>query len=955
MDRTEGAPSRPAAGNNYLGRILRERRIEVLGPVNLGKLAGVRISAENLPRFMELLENRRYFAIGQGVPLNRIAEVFLTPGLDGLNEKGPLVLTVGNLGGVLPSLGKYLGDAEAAVKLGDFTAAARSWFWVTALAREKGDGADICARISRQISENNMAEYLMLNSSPQPIIDLLIQLENHELNLELFRQLSQFSRQERSYRELKDAASGDKSKAAALKKLLKKNDVSEARQAAYEKGYAMETETELALQLLKIFKNQASYFKHYIEMHLEEGDLKGADDYITRARRVGVADRDIFILADRRRKAVVEEFLKGNPAAETTLDGLFSKLQTGALKPEEFDAVLTFEIGFEYFIYRILRMLNERRLTAYQAIERLEIYHLNDPLQARKVFELKNGIFGRILNDAVGGQKLSAEEEKFIQRQKLLTAYAQYNPERLQFFLEQIKSTLQMAQRNQREAVNGGLLRIIYKFLGLKDTIVNTGESLSIADNSTGEEFLVLRDVEMVHAGRKLIDLGRAQEALGLALDYSSNRSGYAGYEIEIAALAELGKYEEARKCLEAAGCLIRLETFPVIEKAVREGRPFSRAEVDDLLARLIDPNQKEVKIGEKRKVRLRGYHQEAMDRLLRKAGSSAESAEGIFVRLEEVFRGEARMLGGMPAALGFQVGMLEEGRDPQSAITELAREAFLKIFPQLHQEILGFIERGDKTEVHFLRPMLLRYAVALNQSGHFEEARQIFEFLIKDLSRKEIRNLEQLRLTFLTAINYADVGNETQAIKLHRRIAQVYLNTNGTWPEESRDYFARNFAILSGLVTDPAEKERYLAQALQLPCDMKSYRVNVATTLVFFKRYAEAEPLLNKVLAEEPDSISAVHDLSLIYLETGRSDRVWGLVSRYVRTHAKLAPYSIWVNNLLYLLAEKFGQEEARRAFEKNTAAYTHEELCEWVADLPGFMLRRLSPEFRSYLRLDT
>lgn len=955
MDRTEGAPGRPAAGNNYLGRILRERRIEVLGPVNLGKLAGVRISPENLPRFMELLENRRYFAIGQGVPLNRIAEIFSTPGLNGLTEKGSLVLAVGNLGGVLPALPKYLGDAEEAVKAGDLKAAAQAWFWASALAREKGDGADICARISRRILENNMAEYLMHNRSPQPAIDLLIQLGDHELNLDLLRQLSQFSRQERSYRELKEAASSDKSKAAALKKLLKKNDVSEARQAAYENGYALETELEVIQQLLKVFKNQAPYFKHCIEMNLEEGYLEGADDYIDRARGVGVADRDIFILADRRRKAVVEEFLKGNPAAETTLDGLFSKLQTGALKPEEFDAVLTFEIGFEYFIYRILRMLNENRLTAYQTIERLKIYHFNDPLQARKVSELKNGIFGRILNEAVGGQKLSAEEEKFIQRRDLLTAYAQYNPERLQFLLEQIKSVLQIAQRNRREATNGEALKRIYKLLALKDSIENTGESIAIADNLTGEEFPILRDVEMIHAGKKLIDLGRAEEALDLAHKYTVNRAGYAGYEIEIAALTELGGYEEARDRLEEVGFLVRLNAFPIIQKAAREGRPYSRVEIDELLAQLINKNEKEIKIGRRLKFWIHGYNSEVMGRLLTRAETSAEMAEEIMYRLGEVFKEEARSLGGMPAALAFQVGLLLQDKNTPFVLSEAVREAHKKIFPQLHKVILAFYERSEVAAAQILRPMLEKYAVALNQSGHFEEARQVFELLLKGLPGKEIRNLEQLQLIFLAAINYADVGNEAQAIKLHRRVAHFYETGEGEMPEEARDYFARNYAILSGLVTDPAEKERYLVKALQLPCDMKSYRVNVATTLVFFRRYAEAEPLLHKILAEEPDSISAIHDLSMIYFETGRSDQVLRLVLRYVRTHPRLAPYSIWVNNLLYLLAEKFGQEEARRAFEKNTSAYTREELCEWVADLPGFMLRRLSPEFRKYLRLDT
>jgi len=960
VDRGEGAPGRPAAGKNYLGRILRERRIEVLGPVNLGKLAGVRISPENLPRFMELLENRRYFAIGQGVPLNRIAEIFITSGLNGLMEKGPLVLAIGNFGGVLSSLPKYLGDAEEAVKTGDLKAAAQAWFWASALAREKGDGVDICARISRRILENNPAEYLMLNRSPQPVIDLLIQLGDHELNLDLLRQLSQLTRQERTYGDLKKAvasAISDKPKDAALKilkKFIKKNQLSETRQAAYENGYALETELEVVQQLLAVFKNQASYFKHCVEMNLEEGYLEGADDNIDRARRAGVVDRDIFNLADRRRNAVVEGFLKENSAAEKTLDGLFAKLQAGALKPEEFEAVLNFEIGFEYFIYRILRMLNENRLAAYRTVERLKIYHFNDPLQARKVSELKNGIFGRILNEAVGGQKLSAEEEKFVQRPDLLTAYAQYNPERLQFFLGQIKLALQMAHRNGREAVNSEAIKRIYKFLALKDAIVNTEEALAIVDTGDGEEFPILRDAEMSHAGRKLIALGRAREALPLARAYNANRAGCAGYEIEVAALTELDRYEEARDRLEETGFLIGLKDFPAVQKAVREEKPYSRVEIDELLARLIDKKATEAKIDGRRKIWMHGYHPEPMSRLLIRAEASAEMAEGIMDRLGEVFKEEARSLGGMPAALGFQVGLLWQDQDLKSVMSETVREAHKKIFPQLHKEILRFFEREGEV-AHFLRPMLERYAVALNQSGHFDEARQIFELLIKDLPKKDIRNLEQLRLIFLTAINYADVGDEAQAIKLHRKIAQVYLHTSGTWPEESRDYFARNFAILSGLVTDPAEKEQYLAQALQLPCDMKSYRVNVATTLVFLKRYAEAEPLLNKVLAEELDSISAIHDLSLVYLETGRSDRVWGLVSRYVRTHAQLAPYSIWVNNLLYLLAEKYGQEEARRAFKKNTAAYTHEELCEWVADLPGFMLRRLSPEFRSYLRLDT
>lgn len=466
---------------------------------------------------------------------------------------------------------------DQAFKARNYSRAFAAYHLALLMAETAGNGEGFRGMIKAKLAERieEIAEYTVIDRAPEKAISLFIHLADHQLNFQLLDKLKALSGHEAVYWN----SAGNK---IDLKTYARKNSLRPILVEALIDGRAHETEWVFLARLSDAFQDQGElgYHKRYVERNLEIGNRQTVKNELDAVRDERLIDRDYLVLNDRLRQEKVEEYLRENPAVRKDLEKLLAQLRTRGASSQEVEGLIDSEIRLECLVYMLLRLREGRRLAAYQATDRL-LATLTNGWQGR-VSGLKFGIFGRILNDAIQGEKLSAEEVDLLKQKTLLKAYQAYNPKRMEAFLALIFDNLCSARRSEKVA-NLELLKAIHQQVVLEAETMAEEGSLTIKKDD-GTDFTVNAEDDCLSAGWSLISWGREEEALEFGRRYSRSRAGVAGYAVEVLALTELERYEEAGRRLIQVELLLDKELSLKLRQAIVRRESYFLVEAEEEL-----------------------------------------------------------------------------------------------------------------------------------------------------------------------------------------------------------------------------------------------------------------------------------------------------------------------------------------------------------------------------------
>lgn len=838
-----------------------------------------------------------------------------------------------------------LRHGDQAFKAKNYSRGFTAYHLALLMAEKAGTGVGFCGMLKAKLAErlDGIAEYAVIDRAPEKAISLFIHLADHQLNFLLLDKLKTLSRHEAEYWK----PAGGK---VDLKTYAKKNSLRPALVEALVDGRAHEAECEFLARFSDAFQDQSilSYHKRYVERNLETGQRPVVENELKAVREEGLIDRDYLVINDRLRQEKVEEYLRENPSIRKELEKLFSQLRSRGASPQEVEGLIDSEIRLECLVYMLLRLCEGRRLAAYQTADRL-LAALTNGWQGR-VSGLKFGIFGRILNDAIQGEKLSAEEVDLLKQKALLRAYREYNPKRMEAFLALIFDSLAAARRGEK-VTNLELLKSIHQQVVLEaETAAEEGPLVIKKDDGT--DFPVNNEADCLSAGWSLVSWGKVEEALEFGRRYSRSHAGIAGYEVEVLALTELQRYEEAWRRLVEVDLLLNKEMSLRLRQAIVRRESYFMIEAEEDLKGLIC-QLRTVRYQGKKAV-LRGFERNKMNGLLFLADHFPKYRAQIFDKLADFFAEQAATLEGLPAAVGFVYGLLKEFEEKNPLFAPL-KDEFERIMPAVHGPIMDFL-RGNRAAVvevgtYFLSP----YAKVLANMGLFLEAAEVLEIFLPQEREGETLDLLGINTLMLCAINYGNSGREDKARALHLRLMRFL--ESGRAPEvvaaanKVTDYTSKNYALLANLHTDPAEVGRFVELALKAGPRSETSLTNITSALVFLKRYEEAEDYARSTLLLNPFQGSANFDLAKVLMETGREREVWEIVTLFEMKDRDAVPRIVWLNCILFRMSTEFGYAAYGEALAGNRAAYPKEKMAAVVRGYPGMFLRRLPLAFLDYL----
>lgn len=698
-------------------------KIEVLGPVTPGKINGLNILPQVASRLERALAPVKYFALAKGTNISDLTKALRSEDLNRFAVRGRLFLCLGEPRAVFPPLERSLKDFKDAFKGKKFIAAAEAGLKALAVVEGEDQRPAVAQELLTRLKGglNELAGHYVQQRSPREITALFLELADRELNLEMLSRLAHLSDNE-----LKVDQS-DRS-APAFKKFLKKENIRPLLLEAFDKMYPLESEAEFTLKMAEAFPAETAYVRQLIDLELKAGDLKDAQEHIRGLRESGLMDLELWQRADRLRGLLIAEELAKHPDQKIFLERSFEKLVSGKMTAGEYEAVKTYEIGLEYFIEKCLELSSTKRMIAYRTISRLSEIVKNG--EERRVAEVKQGIFGRILSDAIKGVRLPEEEKELLSDFSLLQSYQRFNPARAEQFVLEIRGKLLKAQDSREQLPNDKILKLAYKLLVLEPRFEGTGETLKV-DFEDGNPPQEITEEEASTYGWAMVAYGFPEKALNLVRSYSKLSPTCALYEIELAALLEQGDFALAGRLFEAIRPVLSPEEAGRFQRALKEQRLYTQVEVDDNL-RLLIIERTRVVDHQGRRYHLRKFEESRLNRLLGIAAYYKSTREYAFDKLTQLFLAQAQSLEGTSVVLGLLAGILYEQQQNPEKLKPIADE-ILTMLRSLNRTMAGTFAKDPLTAGEVLGEQINVYGILLEQGGlkaEFAEIKAPFDSL---------------------------------------------------------------------------------------------------------------------------------------------------------------------------------------------------------------------------------
>ena len=701
----------PPRVETTLGGVLRRRNIQILGPITAGKMNGLNISSPVAERLERMLGPVKYFALAKGTNISDLNKALRSEDLNKFAVRGRLFLCLGAPGSIFPPLERSLKDFKDASKRRDFMSAAESGLRALAVAEGEELGAarqEILARLKGGLDD--LAEQYVQRRNPMEITALFLELGDKDLNLEMLSKLARLSTNE-----LK-AETADRS-SPAFKKFLKKEGIRPLLLEAFDKMYPLESEAEFALKMAEAFPAETAYVRQLIDLELKAGDLKDAQEHIRVLRESGQMDLELWQRVDRLRGLLIAEELAKHPDLKIFLERSFEKLVSGKITAGEYEAVKTYEIGLEYFIEKCLELSSTRRMIAYRTISKLSEIVKNG--EERRVTEVKQGIFGRILSDAIRGIHLPEEEKELLSDFSLLRSYQRFNPARAEQFVSEIREKLLEAQASRAQSPNNKVLKLIYKFLVLEPKFEGKDELLKVdfEDGNPPQEISV---EEASTYGWAMVAFGFPDKALNLVRSYSKLSPTCELYEIELAALLEQGNFALAERLFAAIRPVLGPEEAGRFARALNEKKLYKQVEADDNLNLLIIERTRVVD-HQGRRHSLRKFEESKLNRVLGIATFYQSTRKYVFKKLTDIFLAQAQSLEGASVVLGLLAGILYEQQKEPEKLKPIDSE-ILTMLRLLNRTMTDTFAKDLRIAGEVLGDQINVYGILLKQGGHEQE-----------------------------------------------------------------------------------------------------------------------------------------------------------------------------------------------------------------------------------------
>ena len=168
---------------------------------------------------------------------------------------------------------------------------------------------------------------------------------------------------------------------------------------------------------------------------------------------------------------------------------------------------------------------------------------------------------------------------------------------------------------------------------------------------------------------------------------------------------------------------------------------------------------------------------------------------------------------------------------------------------------------------------------------------------------------------------------------------------------QEVITYYQRQFAAVGGTVTLDMDDENI--RVVWRPGDASENPFEYAMTLLKAGEYGQAEPLLESLLAANPDDSDLLYNLGMVYSDTGRIVEAIELLSRAVEANSESANMFV----ALGVAYQRNGEPSEALAALRNAVAldpansYAHRNLGAILASLGGY--KDAEPHLQEAVRL--